>query len=143
MAALVLVPAYTPPLPDDAHLTLVWPGKEPDRSVLSALAIIGANFSRNTLAFATKVNGIAFFGEKRNEPVVLCELTYELALMRAAVQQYSQSEYQEFRPHVAVEGLNQKLLNVKTRPRLLYFNQIALWPTEEGARDAVTWWLGA
>lgn len=143
MSALVLIPAYTPPLPDDAHLTLVWPGDAPDTSVLSALGIIGANFSRTTQAFATKVNGIAFFGERRNEPVVLCELTHELALMRAAVKQYSQSDYNEFRPHVAVEGLTKKLLNVKTRPRLLYFNQIALWPTAEGSKDAVTWWLGS
>lgn len=143
MSALVLYPAHTPPLSDDAHLTLVWPGDKPDTSVLSALAIIGANFARTTQAFAAKVNGIAFFGDKRNEPVVLCELTHELALMRAAVQQYSQSEHKEFRPHVAVNGMTQKLLNQKTRPRLLYFNQIALWPSEEGRKNAVTWWLGS
>jgi 2'-5' RNA ligase len=142
MAALVLVPAHTPPLPDDAHLTLVWPGDTPAGSVLSALGIIGANFSRTTMAFAAKVNGIAFFGPNRNEPVMLCELTSELALLRAAVQQYSQSEHTEFRPHVAVAGMTPKLLNIKTRPRLLYFNRIALWPDQMGQHNAVTWWLG-
>jgi 2'-5' RNA ligase len=130
VTALVLLPAYTPPLPDDAHLTLVWPGNQPGADVLSALSVIASNFSRTTLAFAARVTGLAFFGEKHNEPVMLCELTSELALMRAAVQQYSQSEHKEF-------------LNVKSRPRLLYFNRLALWPEAEGPRNAVTWWFGA
>jgi 2'-5' RNA ligase len=143
VTALVLIPAHTPGLPEDAHLTLVWPGEKPGTDVLSALAIIGANFSRTTLAFGAKVIGAAFFGEKRNEPVLLSELTSELALMRAAVQQYSQSEHTEFRPHVAVPGLTPKMLNVKTRPRLLYFNQLALWPASQGSAGAVTWWLGS
>jgi len=143
VSALVLLPAYTPPLPDDAHLTLVWPGKEVGADVQSALAIIASNFSRTTLAFASKVTGVAFFGEKHNEPVVLCELTSELALMRAAVQQYSASEYKEFRPHVAVNGLTQKLLNVRGRPRLMYFNRIAWWPAAEGQAGAMVWLLGA
>jgi 2'-5' RNA ligase len=143
MAALVLVPAYIPVLPDDAHLTLVWPGETPDVSVLSALGVIAAGFSRNYLPFAAPVAGVAFFGEKRNEPVVLCQLTSELALMRAAVQQYSQSEHKEFRPHVAVPGLIPKLLNPTTRPKHLYFNQISLWPASQGSEGAQSWWLGS
>jgi 2'-5' RNA ligase len=142
VTALVLLPAYTPPLPDTAHLTLVWAGEQADSSTLAALGVIGSQFSRTQLAFPAKVMGTALFGEKRNEPVLLTELTMQIALMRAAVQQYSKSEYDEFRPHVAIPGLTPKILNPKTRPQHLYFNALALWPTSNYAENEVRWWLG-
>jgi len=143
MTALVLIPAYTPPLPEERHLTLVWAGDQADSSVLAALAIVGGSWARTNGAFVTKVMGTALFGENQNEPVLLVELTPEIALLRAAVQQYSKSEYQEFRPHVAIPGLTSKVRNPRTRPKHLYFNQMALWAGANHKESETLWWLGA
>jgi len=143
VTALVFLPAHTPPLTDEAHLTMVWAGDKAPGDVCAALGIIGANWARQNRAFVAKVMGLALFGEKHNEPVLLLELTAQIALLRAAVQQYSQSEYSEFRPHVAIPGLTSKIRNPKTRPEYLYFNQIALWAGEHHQESETRWWLGA
>jgi 2'-5' RNA ligase len=143
MTALVLIPAPTPPLPDEAHLTLVWAGERADQSVLSQLRFMGRSFARQQKAFPVKVLGTAMFGENHNEPVLLIELASQIAIMRSAVQQYSKSEYTEFRPHVAVPSLNgHRFYDNRLRPLTLYFNQIALWPTQNYGEDADVWWLG-
>jgi 2'-5' RNA ligase len=142
VTALVLIPAYTPPLTETAHMTMVWAGDVADSGVLAALGIVGANWARHNRAFGAKVMGLALFGEKHNEPVLLVELTAQIAMLRAAVQQYSQSEYTEFRPHVAIPGLTSKVRNTKTRPKHLYFNQMALWAGEHHKESETLWWLG-
>lgn len=137
MAALVLIPAYTPPLPEDAHLTLVWPGDEPEPQVSARLAAFVRMFSQQHGAFPAKVMGTAMFGTNHDEPVLLTQLTSQLAVMRASVAQYSKSEHAEFRPHVAVPGM----WHAGKLPKHLYFNQISYWPTKDGAGDEVSAWL--
>lgn len=132
MSALVVVPAYTPPLPDDAHLTLVWPGDEPDPQVQARLMAMVSMFSQQHPAFAAKVMGTAMFGTNHNEPVLLVQLVSHLALMRAAVQQFSKSEHTEFRPHVAVPNMGRHLPGKRPLPKLLYFHRIAYWTGTDG-----------
>ena len=143
MTALVLIPAYTPPLTEERHLTLVWAGDVADSSAVAALSIIGASWARTNGAFVARVMGMALFGENHNEPVLLVELTPEIALLRASVQQYNKSEYKEYRPHVAIPGLTAKVRNLKTRPKHLYFNQMALWPGQNPRENETAWWLGS
>jgi 2'-5' RNA ligase len=140
VSALVLIPAHTPPLPEDAHLTLVWPGDEPEPQVKARLAAFVHMFSQQHGAFPARVMGTALFGVNHDEPVLLVQHTSQLSLMRAAVMQYSKSEYTEFRPHVAIPTLGRLALAHKL-PRHLYFNQISFWPTSDGAKDHVTAWL--
>lgn len=141
MPALVLIPAYTPPLPDDAHLTLVWPGDDPEPQVRARLVALMRMFAQQHGAFPVSVNGVGMFGKNHNEPVLLCQLTSQLAMMRSACQQYSTSEYKEFRPHVAVPALATALQRRKTLPRHLYFNKVAWWPGEDGLLHSVSEWL--
>jgi 2'-5' RNA ligase len=142
MSALVLIPAHTPPLPDDAHLTLVWPGDAEghDPQVWARLAAMVHMFSQQHGAFPARVMGTAMFGANHDEPVLLVQHVSQLMLMRAAVQSYSRSEFIEFRPHVAVPGLG-RLSTVRKLPKYLYFNQISFWPSNDGAKDQVTSWL--
>lgn len=140
MSALVVVPAYTPPLPDDAHLTLVWPGDTPEPQVAARLAAMVTMFSQQHPAFAAKVMGTSLFGTNHDEPVLLVQLTTQLAMMRAAVAQFSKSEHTEFRPHVAVPYLG-RLGVARKLPKLLYFNQISFWPTAEGNKDEISAWF--
>ena len=149
MTALMLIPAYTPPLPDDAHLTLVWPGNDKDvpPQVHARLHAMVPMFAQQNQAFAAKVMGTGMFGTNHNEPVLLVELTSQLAMMRAAVVQFSQSEHSEFRPHVAVPRLGLllqrgPLTRAAKLPKVLYFNAISYWPAEDGDRGATTAWLG-
>jgi 2'-5' RNA ligase len=141
VAALVLIPAYTPPLTDDAHLTLVWPGDDPEPQVRARLVALMRMFAQQHGAFPVSVKGIGMFGNFHNEPVLLCQLTTQLAMMRAACQQYSKSEYKEFRPHVAVPRLAAALQRKRNLPRHLYFNRIEWWPTQNGDQNAVSAWL--
>jgi 2'-5' RNA ligase len=141
MAALVLIPAYTPPLPDDAHLTLVWPGDDPEPQVRGRLVALARMFAMQHGAFPVSVNGIGMFGTNHNEPVLLCQLTPQLAMMRSACQQYSQSEYKEFRPHVAVPSLAGILQRRTLLPRHLYFHRVEWWPSADGNTGAMSVWL--
>lgn len=140
MAALVLIPAYTPPLPDNAHLTLVWPGDDPEPHVRARLVALMRMFAQQHGAFPVSVNGVAMFGTNHNEPVMLCQLTSQLAMMRSACQQYSKSEYKEFRPHVAVPSLAMALRH-RPLPRYLYFNKVSWWPGSDGQLHSVSEWL--
>ena len=142
MTAVVLIPAPTPPLPEDAHLTLVWAGEKAGTSTVSRLQFMARSAAHQYKAFPVKVMGTALFGDNHNEPVLLCELTSQIALMRAVLRDFSQSAYGEFRPHVAVPKLNGvRLHDARLLPQVLYFNQIALWAAEEST--GTTWWLGS
>lgn len=147
MAALVLIPAYTPTLPEDAHLTLVWPGDKPEQHVAARLAAMVKMFSQQHVAFPAKVTGVQFFGTNHDEPVLTLTLVSELALMRAAVMQFSKSEYTEFRPHVAVPSVFRswpsRPRSARLRlPKVLYFNQVSYWPGAQGSAGHETAWLG-
>lgn len=134
MSAVVLLPAYTLPFDEDAHLTLVYAGDEAGEAVNLILRMRAEMLSRQHKAFVARVMGMDLFGTNHDEPVLLVQQTMEIALMRSALVQFNKSEYTEFRPHVAVP-------HFRKRPDWLYFNQIALWPDREGRTNEQAWWL--
>ena len=143
MTALVFLPAPTPPLTEDAHLTLVWAGDQAVASVVSQLTFQGQAFARQHKAFPARVLGTAMFGQNHDEPVLLIELTSQIALLRAVVAQYSQSEYTEFRPHIAVPSLSgRRFVDLRLRPEVVYFNRLAVWAGEEHGEGETVWWMG-
>ena len=140
MTGVMLIPAYTPPLPDDAHLTLVYAGEddETDTHTLARLTWQARHYASQHKAFPARVVGPNFhFGDSHDEPVLLIHLTPEIALMRSGVEQFSRSEYTEFRPHVSVPAL--RGLPSRHLPKTLYFNRISVW----NSHAKVDYWLGA
>lgn len=142
MSGVMLIPAETPPLARDAHLTLVYAGENTSVSVLAQLRTLARMLCKQNRAFSARIMGVAMFGENHNEPVFLIEKTREIALMRSVLMRFDKSSYPTYQPHVAVPRLT-RTYDQRKRPETLYFNKIALWVDDDGATNSTTWWLGS
>lgn len=132
-AGIMLLPAPTPPLDDDAHLTLVWAGDDVEYTTVSQLCYQAHQLAWRFGPFAAATWGTDLYGDNHNEPVIRVARVAEIVLMRSTVESFNRSQH-PFSPHVSIPKLTNKL------PRLLYFNKIAVW---WGSEERQEWWLGS
>lgn len=134
--AAVALPSLHHPLSynDQAHLTLVYAGDDPQGVNITGLRSVVKQLARGGAPFTAQIIGHDLFGDNSDEPVLLLEHP-EFKAMRRQLEQYNRSEYSQFRPHVAIPTLN----GINRIPQDVAFDRLGLWVDE----DRQNWWLGS
>lgn len=136
---IMLMPAMIDIFPDGAHLTVVYGGEDQPLAKKQAMLATVQQAARMVDPFATRTAGVNHgFGEDHNETVLICLLAPELVTLRSVGLQYNKSEYDEFRPHIALPNWQSRRMDVRI-PRDVYFTQLSFWNGD----DRVSFWLGS
>jgi hypothetical protein len=136
----MLIPAMVPLFSDNAHLTVVYGGEDPEPDHALRMQLMMRHAATRVEPFAAATMGVNLrFGEDKNEPVLLVGLSPELVILRTLLKQFSRSQYDEFRPHIAVPDWYERFQRCVNIPRHVYFTQIQFWLADD---VRVSLWLG-
>lgn len=134
--AAVALPSLHHPLSynDQAHLTLVYAGDDPQDINVTGLRSLVKQLARGGAPFTAEIIGQDLFGDNRDEPVLLLEHP-EFKAMRRVLESYNRSSYPQFIPHVAVPTLE----GINRMPSDVAFDRLGFWI----GNDRENWWLGS